>query len=98
MLQEKDIERLADLCKLEISTEDLPDYTREISRMMELVQKLQEVDTEGIVPTFHGNQNINVYREDIAEDSHLDQAMLANAPDSQDGFIRVPVIIESGEA
>ena len=98
MLNQEDIQRLAGLAKLVIAEDELESYTDEIGRIMALVQELQVIDTEGIEPTFHGNQKKNVFREDQAVSSDLPEAMLANAPDSEDGFIRVPVIIESEEA
>ncbi|MGY4105573.1 Asp-tRNA(Asn)/Glu-tRNA(Gln) amidotransferase subunit GatC [Ignavigranum ruoffiae] len=98
MLNQEDIQRLAGLAKLVIAEDELESYTDEIGRIMALVQELQVIDTEGIEPTFHGNQKKNVFREDQAVPSDLPEAMLANAPDSEDGFIRVPVIIESEEA
>lgn len=98
MLNREAIERLAHLSKLEISAEELDRYTHEIGNILKMVEELQAIDTQDVKPTFHGNSNHNVFREDKAVRSHLSQAMLANAPDAEDGFIRVPVIIESEEA
>lgn len=98
MLNQADIQRLAGLAKLVIAEDELASYTDEIGRIMALVQELQVIDTDGIEPTFHGNQKKNVFREDKPVVSDLPKAMLANAPDSEEGFIRVPVIIESEEA
>lgn len=98
MLKQEEIQKLASSAKLEIAEEELVDYTKDIDRMIKLADELQEVDTEGVFPTFYGNQKLNVFREDKAIESELPGAMLANAPDTEEGFIRVPVIIESEEA
>lgn len=98
MLDIADIKRLASLSKLELKDNEGDAYKEEISKIIDFVEELQSVDTDGIIPTFHGNQNKNVYREDSAKLSHLNEALLANAPDAKDGYIRVPVILESEEA
>lgn len=59
---------------------------------------MSEVDTDGVEPTSSVTDQINVMRDDVAEDWHQRQALLDNAPDTADGYIRVPTIIdESGE-
>ena len=95
MLNKTDIQRLATLSKLELKNDEVDYYTQEMTKIIQFVEELQSVDTEGVIPTFHGNTLQNVYRNDESVVSHLNEAMLNNAPDQKDGFIRVPVIIES---
>lgn len=97
MLSKEDIQRLASLSKLHLEEDKVEKYTQEIIGIIDFVEELQDVDTEGIDPTYHGNDLINIYREDEPVQSEYPQAMIANAPDHQDGFVKVPVIIESEE-
>lgn len=96
MITRDDVKHVAQLAKLSFNETDLESFTQDIQSIVELVEHLEEVDTEGIEPTYHGNELKNVYREDVAVKNSDYQLLLANAPTAQDGFIQVPVIIEEG--
>lgn len=97
MISREEIKHVAHLAKLSFDEESLDKVTPEIQGIIELVEHLQEVDTENVEPTFHGNNLQNVYREDEAVQNEDYHALINNAPSSQDGYIQVPVIIEEGE-
>ncbi|MCR8969508.1 Asp-tRNA(Asn)/Glu-tRNA(Gln) amidotransferase subunit GatC [Facklamia sp. 7083-14-GEN3] len=94
MITREEITHVANLAKLSFSEEELDQFAPNIQEIIEMVEHLQEVDTEGIEPTYHGNQLKNVYREDIAVSNTSYQALVNNAPTAKDGYIQVPVIIE----
>lgn len=93
-----DVEHVAKLAKLHFNTEEFDDFSKDFQDIVSMVETLSEVDTSNVAPTYHGNQIVNAFREDVAIDSHHQAALLANAPSSEDGYIQVPVIIESEEA
>lgn len=96
MLSKDQLEEVATLVKLSFDEETLEKFTNEVNVLVELGGNLQEVDIEGVQPTYHGNRLLNVYRDDkpIACD-HLEE-IFANAPAmSEEGYLEVPVIIES---
>lgn len=93
-----DVEHVAKLAKLEFSTEEFDAFSKDFQDIVGMVETLSEVDTTNVEPTYHGNGIINAFREDVAIDSHHQEALLANAPSAEDGYIQVPVIIESEEA
>lgn len=98
MTERDEIIRVANLAKLAFDDVNLDAFAAEFGSIIELVEHLQEVDTTGVEPTYHGNQLINVFREDeVIRGTHRD-AFLANAKTVQDGFVKVPAIIESEEA
>lgn len=97
MLSKDQIKHVAKLSKLSFSDEELADFTDEFSRIIDMVEQLQAVDTEGVKPTYHGNQLINVLREDKAIKRNKTEELLKNAPLAEGGFIQVPAILESGE-
>lgn len=97
MTEREEIIRVANLSKLAFEETALDAFAREFSSIIELVEHLQEVDTTGVEPTYHGNPLINVFREDKVIRGTEREAFLANAKTTADGFIKVPAIIESEE-
>ena len=98
MVQPNDIKHVAKLAKLEIEASKIADFTTEFNAIIDFVEQLAEVDTTGVEPTYHGNQLLNVFREDVAKPGVERDVMLANAKTTKDGFIQVPAIMESEEA
>ncbi|MGF3067073.1 Asp-tRNA(Asn)/Glu-tRNA(Gln) amidotransferase subunit GatC [Facklamia sp. P12945] len=94
MITREEIKHVAKLAKLSFSEEELDQFAPNIQEIVEMVEHLQEVNTEGVEPTYHGNQLKNVYREDIAVPNPSYRALLDNAPTVNEGYIQVPVIIE----
>lgn len=97
-ISEDQVKHVAGLAKLKIDDDQLPYFTTQLDKIIGLFETLSQVDTEGVEPTSSVTDQVNVMREDVAEDWHQQQALLDNAPDTQDGYIRTPTIIdESGE-
>ncbi len=85
---------VADLARLNLDEASIDKFAGQIGTILDYVDKLNEVDTEGIRPTSHAISLTNAFREDEPKE-HLerDQA-LANAPQKEDGAFVVPKIIE----
>jgi aspartyl-tRNA(Asn)/glutamyl-tRNA(Gln) amidotransferase subunit C len=85
---------VADLARLELDDMAIEKYADQIDTILEYVDQLKAVDTEGVRPTSHAIFLTNAFRED-EEQPHLnrDQA-LANAPEKEEGNFVVPKIIE----
>ncbi|MDO4432293.1 MAG: Asp-tRNA(Asn)/Glu-tRNA(Gln) amidotransferase subunit GatC [Aerococcaceae bacterium] len=98
MITRNDIQHVAKLAKLKFEEHALDQFTEEFNAIMELVEHLEEVDTTGVEPTYHGNQLVNVFRQDKAQVGVERERLLANAKTTKDGFIQVPAIMESEEA
>ncbi|GAD16696.1 Asp-tRNA(Asn)/Glu-tRNA(Gln) amidotransferase subunit GatC [Lentilactobacillus otakiensis] len=97
-ISEDQVKHVAELAKLKIADDQLPYFTTQLDQIIGLFETLSEVDTDGIEPTSSVTDQINVMREDIADNWNQRQALLDNAPDTADGYIRVPTIIdESGD-
>ncbi len=96
-ISEEQVKHVAELAKLEISDDQLPYFTKQLEQIIGLFDTLSKVDTTGVEPTSSVTDQINVMREDIAENWHQTQGLLDNAPDTQDGYIRVPTIIDESE-
>jgi aspartyl-tRNA(Asn)/glutamyl-tRNA(Gln) amidotransferase subunit C len=90
----KEVEHVARLSRLELSQADKERMRTQLDSILAYIDKLRALDTEGVEPTSHAVPMTNVMREDTPRPSLPQSAMLANAPDRNGDFFRVPKIIE----
>ena len=89
----KDVEYVANLAELQLTEEERVTFQRELDKIVEYMDRLNEVDTGNVPVTSHVIPLQNVLREDeVLPSLSADQA-LANAPRKKDGFFRVPKVI-----
>jgi aspartyl-tRNA(Asn)/glutamyl-tRNA(Gln) amidotransferase subunit C len=88
------VEHVARLARLELTGEEKDLFTGQLDAILAYVDKLNELDTEGIVPTAHAVPMENAFREDVEAPSIGVENALANAPDRSGSFFRVPKVIE----
>lgn len=90
-----DVQKLAQLSALTITDDQAKTMTDELNDILGYVEQLDEVDTEGITPTYQVSGLENVTRPDEIVDMGVSQAdLLKNAPAEQDGSIKVPRVLE----
>jgi len=89
-----EVEHVAVLARLELTEEEKEMFTGQMDAMLAYVDKLNEVNTDGVVPTSHAVPMENAFREDLVRPSIGVDAALANAPDRVESFFRVPKVIE----
>ncbi|MFZ2353333.1 Asp-tRNA(Asn)/Glu-tRNA(Gln) amidotransferase subunit GatC [Paucilactobacillus nenjiangensis] len=98
-IDEQQVQHVASLAKLKFTDEELSEFTPQLESIIDLFETLEKVDTTGVEPMTSATDRVNVMREDVAVNSHQRDALLKNAPDAEDGYIKVPAIIdESGDA
>jgi len=85
---------VAHLARLELSDADLETMTRQLSAIIDYVNQLQQVNTQGIEPLAHPLPIHNVFRDDEPAPSLPVEAALANAPNRRDSFYGVPAVLE----
>lgn len=90
----KDVEQVALLSRLEIAETDVQKFTGQLNAILEYVNVLSSVNTEGVEPTAHVLPLKNVMRADVARPSLNRELALSNAPEQEDGYFKVPKIIE----
>ena len=88
------IEYVGILAKLELSREERQAAKRDMSRMLDYVDKLNELDTEGVEPMSHVFPVNNVFREDVVTGVDQRDRILSNAPRQKDGAFKVPKTVE----
>lgn len=89
----QDVAYIADLAKLRFSDEEMVTMTSELNSILHYIDKLNEVDTEGVLPLSSIHDQVNVLREDVELPALPSGAVLQNAPDRQDRFFKVPKVI-----
>ena len=90
----EDVENVALLSRLRISENEMEKNINELSDFLEYVDRLQQVDTENVTPTAHVLPIQNVFREDVVKPSLNRNLALSNAPEQEEGYFRVPKILE----
>jgi aspartyl-tRNA(Asn)/glutamyl-tRNA(Gln) amidotransferase subunit C len=94
----KEAGRVAELGRLKFSPEELETLAAEMSNILDYVEKLGELDLEGIEPMAHvfGVQNARREREDEVRPGLSNEAALSNAPYPEEGCYRVAKVIDEG--
>ncbi len=93
-ISKETVSHVALLSRLELKEGEIELYQQQLSRILEYVEKLNEINTNDVEPTSHVLYLNNVFREDEVKASLSREEALRNAPDSTDKFFRVPKIID----
>ena len=89
--------KIAELAKLHFSESELDAFTARFQHILDYIEKLKEVNVEGVEPTSHVSLteefDKQIFREDQTRSSLPVEEALLNAPDQGDGHFRVPKVI-----
>jgi aspartyl-tRNA(Asn)/glutamyl-tRNA(Gln) amidotransferase subunit C len=88
-----DLEKIAQLARLTLKKGEKEKFLDQVNQILQYVEKLNEVDTEGVEPLSHSMDLVNVMREDKEKPSLSQKEALANAPSKNDKFFRVPKVV-----
>ncbi len=94
IISDETMEYVGILAKLELSDAETEAAKRDMGRMLDYIDKLNELDTSGVEPMSHVFPVSNVFREDVVENGDEHEKMLANAPKVKDGMYQVPKTVE----
>ena len=83
-----EVEHVARLARLKLSKDEKELFTGQLNAILDYMEKLNELDTGAIEPTFHVVSHQNVMREDEVQASQSQEAALENAPDKAEGLFR----------
>ena len=92
MITIKDVEHVAKLARLELTEEEKELYTKQLGAVLEYVNEMNEVDTSNIEPMTQVVDFVNVMREDKVSYEQTKAELMANAPEEENGFFKVPKI------
>jgi len=89
------VSHVANLARLEFNEEETQDFTEQLSRILEYIGKLNELDTDDVPPTSHIHPQYNITKPDIVKTSLNRKAVLENAPEAEEGYFGVPRVIDT---
>ena len=90
----KDVEHVAKLARLELKEDEKQRFTEHLNAILKYAGQLNELDTGNVEPTSHVMMLCNVMREDEVRPSLPLDKVLLNAPEEEDGQIKVPAVLE----
>jgi len=93
-LTRDEIRRIAALARLRLSADEEAQLTEQLSRILQYMDKLNQLDTSRVEPLAHAVDIVNAFREDKVTNQPNPEAILANAPAKDQTFFKVPKIIE----
>lgn len=93
-LTREQVRHVAELAKLKLTEAEIDLFQKQLSAVLDDVARLDELDTDQIPPTAAVLPLKNVMRPDERRASWPREVMLANAPDQEDGFVKVKVVLE----
>ena len=96
MISREDVEHVAALARLGLSDGEIDLMQGQLSRILEAIAVLRDVDTSHVGPTAQVIALENVMREDEPRDGITREAALANAPMREGGHLRVPLVLKEG--
>ena len=89
------VEQLANLSRLDFDDDSKEKMKFDFEKMLDFVAKLEEVDTDNVVPLSYMSSELNVLREDKVEQVLTQEQALKNAPVNDTDYIRIPKVIDS---
>ncbi len=95
-IDQTQVRKVAKLSRLDLTEDEVEEFTGQLSAILEYVEKMNELDTAGVEPLAHCLPVSNVLREDSAKESLGTEKVLANAPQRDDEFFKVPKILDDG--
>jgi aspartyl-tRNA(Asn)/glutamyl-tRNA(Gln) amidotransferase subunit C len=93
-IDQSQVRTVAKLSRLELTDEEVANFSVELSSILGYIEKLGELDTDGVEPLTHCLPIHNVFREDVPKPSLDNDAALANAPDRHDEYFKVPKVLD----
>ncbi len=88
------VEHIAALARVGLSPDEMERMRDQLSAVLDHIEMLQEVNTDDILPTAQVIQQQNVMRDDVVRPSLPRELVLMNAPDQEDGYLRVNAVLD----
>ena len=93
-----DVGYVAELARLELSEDEMRTFQPQLEDIVGYVEKISEVDVEGVPPMMHGREIVNAFREDEVRPSLETEVALANAPARVGDEFLLPQLVEGAES
>lgn len=93
-IERSDVEKIAHLARLEVAEADVPEYVRNLSSILDLVEQMDSVDTDNVEPMAHPMEMAQRLREDVVTEMDQRDHFQQIAPQTENGLYLVPKVIE----
>lgn len=93
-IDNKTVDRIATLAKLQFDDNKKEEIKNDLNRMLAFVDKINEVNTDGVEPLVHMNNEINVLREDVIKVTITQEEALKNAPQKDSDYFKIPKVLK----
>lgn len=94
-LSKKEVEHIATLARLNLTEEEKEKYSRQLSDILNYMEKMKGVDTSKVESTSQVTGLTNVMRKDKIEECGVAEQVIDCAPETKDGYVKVPKILEN---
>ena len=96
-LTDEQVSHVAKLANLPVTDEEVHKYSEQLSVILEYVEQLNQVDTNGVEPTFNVSGRVNIFHADESVVGLSQDEALQNAPKKEDGFFVVKRVVGGEE-
>lgn len=94
MIDKNIVEYVANLARIGIKEDQKQALAGELSKILEYIDKLKELDVSNVESTRGASLEQNIFRDDKVEENSFRDAILKNAPASEDGHFKIPKVLE----
>jgi aspartyl-tRNA(Asn)/glutamyl-tRNA(Gln) amidotransferase subunit C len=92
--EDLNIDRIANLARLALTPEEKEKFSVQLADVLTNIEKLKQVNVDGVEPTAHAFPIYNVWADDVAKPGLSVEDALRNAPEKRDNMIVVPKVVE----
>ena len=93
-IDQAQVRKVAKLARLDLTEAEVAEFTGQLSAILDYVEKMNELDTADVEPMAHCLPISNCFREDVVKESLGTEKTLANAPQKDGEFFKVPKILD----
>tara|TARA_B100000700_G_scaffold316069_1_gene405006 strand:+ start:2985 stop:3275 length:291 start_codon:yes stop_codon:yes gene_type:complete len=88
------IQDISNLSKLKFNASEQEQMKADLKKILDFVDKLNEIETDGIDPLIYMNDEVNVLRKDISSKNSSKEDALKNAPEKDSDYFKVPTVLK----
>lgn len=92
-LKKEKVEHIAKLARIELLGKEKEKYSKELSSILEFVEKLNEIDTSSIEPTYQVSKVVNSFRSDKDVRSGKEKELIKAAPNNDGKYVKVKAVL-----
>tara|TARA_B100000029_G_scaffold120933_1_gene114288 strand:- start:3195 stop:3482 length:288 start_codon:yes stop_codon:yes gene_type:complete len=93
-IDKKLVKKIATLSKVKVKDSEIDRFSTDLSKIINWVEKLNEVDTKDITPVANPSDIKIPFRKDEINDGKIEEKILKNAPEKKGGYFIVPKVVE----